>query len=118
MRGRRHAVVVAILLIGALAGLIVGTAGAKPRHPKQKFVVGLDTLVAPLAIPANPRPGPVPHCRKPSIKCVESAAQRLRKMEASLGCDHRAVFATTYRVLTEVMLKVLRQDPHFFSDPR
>jgi hypothetical protein len=126
MTGRRHAALAAAILGLVMLAAVpaVSSAGPKPghrhyhHHHKPKFVVGRGNLVAPLTIPANPHPGPVPNCRKPSIKCVVSAARRLRNVEAAFGCDHRAVFASTYRVLTQVMLQTLRADPHFFGNMR
>jgi len=87
--------------------------GSPPR-----LVIGKDNLVAPLEIPANPRPGPVPGCRRPSRKCVRVTAQRLAKLENRFGCDHRAVFATTYRVLTQALLRRVRREPGFFRFAR
>ena len=49
---------------------------------------------------------------------MRTAVRRLPKLEARLGCDHRAVFATTYRVLTQALLQTLREQPGFFRFPR
>jgi hypothetical protein len=104
----------AVALATALTvAAIVPAAAGPPR-----LVIGKDNLVAPLRIPANPRPGPVPGCRRASLKCVRVAASRLHKLETRLGCDHRAVFATTYRVLTQVMVRRLQREPGFFRWPR
>ena len=103
----------ALAAILALAPLPSAGAGSPPT-----LVIGKDNLVAPLEIPANPRPGPVPACRRPGLRCVRTAVARLRMLETRLGCDHRAVFATTYRVLTEVLLRTVRADPGFFRFPR
>jgi hypothetical protein len=118
MGARRIKFLVIVMLAGLLAAatLLAAGAGAKRKHPK--FVVGKNNLVAPLVIPANPRPGPVPHCHKLRLKCVRNALRRLRTRESDLGCDHRAVFATTYRVLTEALLKTMRDNPAFFRFPR
>lgn len=114
---RRLPILVAAVLAGALAAAIVlpGGAGAR-KHPK--FVVGKDNLVAPLTMPANPRPGPVPHCHRLRLQCVRNVVRRLRQREADLGCDHRAVFATTYRVFTEAILKTLKPNPNILQFPR
>src|SRR4051794_8075968 len=101
MGARRVPILAMAVLAAALAAATVAPgAGAKRKHPK--FVVGKHNLVAPLVIPASPRPGPVPHCRRPRLNCVRDTVKRLKQREALLGCDHRAVFATTYRVLTQV----------------
>jgi hypothetical protein len=126
MWGRRHAALAAAVLgvVMLVAAPAAPSAGAKHGHrhhhrQKPKLVVGPDNLVAPLTIPANPHPGPVPYCsaRKATVKCVQTALHRLRDTEAALGCDHRAVFATTYRVLTRAALNAVQANPHIFTDP-
>lgn len=102
---------VVALLLAAAAVL-----GAKPRRPA--FVVPRNHLAAPLQIPAHPRPGPVPNCRHASIRCVRTVVARLREREKHFGCNHRAVFFTTYRVLTQGILKALTDNPHQFHWPR
>jgi hypothetical protein len=109
MRVRRLSIV-AVLVAGLLLAWASAGGAAKPR----KLVVGKANLVAPLKIPANPRSGPVPGCRRPGIHCMERVVRRLRRREANMGCDHRAVFATTYRVLSQELLDALREDPGFF----
>jgi hypothetical protein len=44
---------------------------------------------------------------------VQRTIRRLHGFELRLGCDHRAVFATTYRVLTQVALETVRSDHSF-----
>jgi hypothetical protein len=114
MRPRRRSILAAVALAAVLAtGLVGGPVRAGPH-----FVVAKGHLVAPLATPANPRPGPVPGCRRPGLNCLRITIRRLHALETRYGCDHRAVFATTYRVLTQVMLERLRQEPGFFRFPR
>jgi hypothetical protein len=43
----------------------------------------------------------VANCRVAKPKCVRVTIQRLRALRDRLGCDHRAVFATTYLELTK-----------------
>jgi hypothetical protein len=86
-------------------------AGGSARAPA--YVIGPGNLVAPLKIPAHPRPGPVPGCRRATIQCVRDTVKRLRGIEHRLGCNHRAVFATTYRVLTQVALETVRSQGRF-----
>ena len=52
------------------------------------------------------------------MRCINDTIVRMRKLRARLGCDHRAVFATTYLLLTEQVRDTMRRDPHFFKDPR
>ena len=107
--------VCAVLLVMALAVSVPALVNAgKPR----KLVVGKGNLVAPLRIPAKPRSGPVPSCRKPTLKCIRNEIARLKAAEERLGCDHRAVFATTYRVLTQFAFRTVRDDPGFLRFPR
>ena len=63
-------------------------------------------LLPPLPTSNNPQPGPVPNCRVAKPKCVQVTIDRLRLLRNRLGCDHRAVFATTYLELT----KQIRED--------
>ena len=113
----RLAIVAGGLLAGILLVAVALPSGAGARK-QRKFVIGRHNLVAPLVIPANPRPGPVPHCRRPRLSCVRDTVARLKQREARLACDHRAVFATTYRVLSQVMVRTLRANPSFFRRPR
>jgi hypothetical protein len=117
MSGGRLPTLAAGVLLGALlaATLLPSGAGAAKR---KKFVVGPNNLVAPLTIPKDPRPGPVPHCRKLRLNCMRTAFKRLKQREAVLGCDHRAVFATTYRVLTGFYIQAVKQNPNLMRFPR
>lgn len=107
---RRLSILAVLVLVGTLTAAILPSAvGAKRKH-----VVGKNNLVAPLTIPRKPRPGPVPHCHRPRLKCVRTVIRRLKAREAALGCDHRAVFATTYRVLTQAILETFKRSPSHF----
>jgi hypothetical protein len=50
------------------------------------------------------------------MRCFDGNIARMRSLQRRLGCDHRAVFATTYLLLTEQMRDTIRRDPHFFHD--
>jgi hypothetical protein len=52
------------------------------------------------------------------MRCFADTIAKMRKLRAQLGCDHRAVFATTYLLLTEQMRGTIRKHPHFFEDRR
>jgi len=67
--------------------------------------------------PTEPQPGPVRHCGKPSISCIDTAIERLRRLRDSLGCDHRGVFATTYLELTKTLRRTLDSDPDLIQYP-
>ena len=73
-------------------------------------------LLPPAASPADVQPGPMPGCRRPTIACIDRVIRRLTKLRNRLGCDHRAVFANTYLLLTKEIRRTVKRDPNFFSD--
>ena len=70
----------------------------------------------PVDVSGDVQQGPVDHCRKARMKCVRATMQRMRRLQASLGCDHRGVFATTYLTLTETYYGLLKEQPDFVAD--
>jgi len=58
-------------------------------------------LLPPIPTVKNPQPGPVSTCQKPKPGCIRAQIKRLRNARDTWGCDHRAVFATTYLTLTQ-----------------
>jgi hypothetical protein len=74
-------------------------------------------LLPALPTTSNPQPGPVPGCKRPTVGCIDLEIRNLGKLRGRLGCDHRAVFATTYLVLTQTLRDTLRRDPRYFADP-
>jgi hypothetical protein len=72
----------------------------------------------PVASSSDVQPGPVANCKRPKPKCIRLVVKRLRGAQERFGCDHRAVFATTYLVLTETFLETLRRDPDLVADRR
>lgn len=129
-RGRRRlacAALVAALISAGAPGRTLAAGGGAPPDPPELTKLS-DRLAAtlnlpwPQALPPLPsttavQPHPVAFCAAPSIDCVSTAYQRLADLRASLGCDHRAVFATTYAVLTRTLLSTMQKSPHFFRDP-
>ena len=100
--------------------------GATPAASAQSPVPGVPQLLPPGGFPgllppaplkANPQPGPVPGCRRPTIRCVQTTLTAMRRLRARLGCDHRAVFANTYIAVTAETLRFLRDQPGYFDDP-
>jgi hypothetical protein len=75
-------------------------------------------LLPPAPSSSSVQPKPVANCRKPGLRCVRTEIKRMKKLQARLGCDHRAVFATTYLKLTGQLQRSLRADPHLFRYPR
>ena len=86
------------MIIGTLlvAGLPAGVAGAasSPVHWESYL---------PDFPPQGPRPGAVPGCKTPTIRCIDREIATMRRWQKRLGCDHRAVFDTTYLVLTRFL---------------
>lgn len=68
--------------------------------------------------PTTPQPHAVPYCRYGRVACVRTELRRLTKLRDRLGCDHRAVFATTYLELTRELYREVRRHPHLFRYPR
>jgi Family of unknown function (DUF5995) len=67
--------------------------------------------------PTDVQPGPVPYCETPSIGCIDTEIDRLTALRDQLGCDHRAVFATTYLELTRQLRETLDTDPGLIRYP-
>lgn len=113
MKGR-----VAIAALGALATLALGVALARGaasasaawRVPNLNWTA----LLPPLPSPTSPQPHPVPHCRDGTRRCIDIEIRRMTRLQRRLGCDHRAVFTTTYLELTKTLREVVRDDPGLF----
>ncbi len=73
-------------------------------------------LLPPLGSPTEPQPGPVPHCRVSSPACVDTEVRRMTRLRDQFGCDHRAVFTTTYLTLTKVFRRTLHTE-HLYEHP-
>ncbi len=96
----------------ALALLVTAPAAHAQTVPN----VPWPNLLPPGASTADVQPGPVPGCRRATIACVDRVIRRLTKLRNRLGCDHRAVFADTYLVLTKQIRKTIRRNPGLYSD--
>jgi hypothetical protein len=124
-RGDRRPIRRTAALAAALAAVVCALpagAGADRLTDTSDRVAGALNFPWPDLLPAmpttsNPQPGPVPGCERPTVSCIDVEISRLRDLRRRLGCDHRAVFATTYLVLTETLRDTLRHDPAFFADP-
>ena len=92
------------MIAATLAAAVVGAgAGASSAETVN---VPWSELLPPLPTSHNPQPRPVKNCKVAKPKCVQVTINRLRRLRNNLGCDHRAVFATTYLELT----KQIRED--------
>jgi Family of unknown function (DUF5995) len=94
LRGRAR-----IWVAGLLAAAAVGVGAS--ASTAEVINVPWTELLPPLPTANNPQPGPVPNCRVAKPRCVRVTIERLRRLRNELGCDHRAVFATTYLELTK-----------------
>ena len=52
------------------------------------------------------------------MRCIDVEVRRLRNLRDRWGCDHRAVFATTYLELTKTLRRVVREDRDFLRYPK
>ena len=102
----------------AIALLAAPSAHAQSSPPPQLPNLPWPNLLPPAPSPSNVQPGPVPGCRKASLKCVDGVIRKLKARRDKLGCDHRAVFADTYLLLTKEMKRTIKRNPRFFSDNR
>jgi hypothetical protein len=109
-RGRLSASIVAAL--AAAAVVAAGAWGAAvPNLP-------WTNVLPPAASPNVDRPVKVAGCRPATIRCIALAQRRLKALRDRLGCDHRAVFATTYMVLTRELRRAVGDDPGLFRFPK
>jgi hypothetical protein len=109
---RRRGGIAGAIAVLAIAAVLPGPAGAS-QSPNVNWTVLLPALPSPTA----PQPGPVPFCPKGRVSCVRTEIRRLTELRDRLGCDHRAVFATTYLELTKELLRTVEADPGFFRYP-
>jgi hypothetical protein len=72
----------------------------------------------PVASASEAQPGPLPHCRRQTPRCIDVVIRRLRNLRNRFGCDHRGVFATTYLVLTQTYRQTLRRKPRMLDHRR
>jgi hypothetical protein len=71
-----------------------------------------------LPSPSQTHPNRVAHCRRAKLACVRFQIRRMGERQAALGCDHRAVFTTTYLELTRALRDGLLADPAMLTWPR
>jgi len=100
----------------ALALVFVGLSPAVARAG-EPVNVPWESLLPPLGKNVGALPRGLPECRHLRVACVERAARRFGRLADRYGCDHRAVFARNYQLLTQVLVRYLRT-PGFFDDPR
>ena len=102
--------------LAVLLGAMTLAALPAPASAAEPVNVPWTTFLPTLPTPNGNSGGPQPGCRRASMRCVDYVIRRLRRTQNRYGCDHRAVFATTYLTLTRVMKRTMRSDPRFFRD--
>jgi hypothetical protein len=60
---------------------------------------------------------PERRCGPDGTVCLRRVERELARLAEELGCDHRAVFATTYRLLTRELRLTIEADRDHFDDP-
>jgi hypothetical protein len=75
-------------------------------------------LLPPMPVPNDVQPGPQRRCTDPTLACVDDTMSIMQRLRDQFGCDHRAVFDTTYLLLTDEFRKTVVAEPHFFQDNR
>jgi hypothetical protein len=114
MGGKRRFAALCVACVGLLACACQTAAADSLLVPNTNWTALLPPLPG---TPTEPQPGPVPNCEVASIACIDSEIARMQGEQAALGCDHRAVFDTTYLELTRGLRRTLDTDPGMFSDP-
>ena len=102
-RGRLGALAAATVVV-AVAASAQAPADSPPGVPWSQYLPALPS-------PSQNHPNRIAHCKRPAMKCVRTEIRRMREWRDRFGCDHRAVFATTYLELTRELHDRLTADP-------
>jgi hypothetical protein len=103
----------AIAVAAIAAGTLPDAAGAYTPPPSIVWV----SLLPGLPTATNPQFHGVPGCPIATMACIDTEITRMDALRVKLGCDHRAVFATTYELLTITLRDAMLANPHLFADP-
>jgi hypothetical protein len=87
-------VAIAAAALAVCCGVVAQAPAAVPGISYTQYLPALPT-------PSQAHPNRIAHCPVAKFKCVRVEVQRMRALQAKLGCDHRAVFDTTYLELTK-----------------
>jgi hypothetical protein len=101
-------------LLACSVVLAAAPAGAQLTVPN----INWTALLPALPSPPQTEPNRVAHCKDATMECVRTEIKRLSALRDGLGCDHRAVFATTYLELTREAKRTVDLNPGFFRWPR
>ena len=103
-----------IVVLAVVATLVAGAAAWAGPAPSVSWTQFLPALPS----PSQTEPNRVAHCKRAKLKCVRVQIERMRALQERLGCDHKAVFATTYLVLTEALRDAMLADPGMLRWPK
>jgi hypothetical protein len=103
------------VLVVAAAAL---AAGVVARAPAAVPGVAWTDYLPALPSPSQTHPNRVGHCRRARLMCVRVEIHRMRALQRRFGCDHKAVFTTTYLELTRTARNALIADPRLLRWPR
>lgn len=120
--------ITAILLMGiACAGLLAcGESSSPANSTSDSSDTAANTQAAPMLPLSNllpPISSPPPaqdysaDCGVDGLKCLRWVESELAGWERFFGCDHRAVFPTVYRLLTQETRWQMETDSSIFQDP-
>lgn len=109
--GRGFVAVVLTAALGASVALAPAAPAEVPGIPWTDFLPALPS-------PAQTQPNKVAHCTEAKLKCVRFQIARMRALRERLGCDFKAVFATTYLELTKVVRDQVIDDPQALKWPK
>jgi hypothetical protein len=108
-RGRGSSVAAACAVVLAVG--VSAAVAAVPGVPWTEFLPALPS-------PSQTHPNRVGHCKVAKLKCVRVEIRRMRALQERLGCDHKAVFATTYLELTRTARDALLADRGLLRWPK
>ena len=87
-----------------------------PASASQAPLLPLTNILPPLSSPSS-APDYTEACGLDGLKCLRWVEAELAGWERFFGCDHRAVFPTVYRLLTQETRWQMENDPSVFQDP-
>jgi hypothetical protein len=102
-----------LAVLAALAAAAPAAASSYAPPP----TIPWETLLPGLPTATNPQFHGVPGCATPTMACIDTEITGMDALRRSFGCDHRAVFATTYELLTIGLRDAMLANPHLFDDP-
>jgi hypothetical protein len=95
--------------------LVVAVGVGAAAHAAPPAGVAWTQYLPALPSPSQTHPNRVAHCKRAQMRCVRVEIRRMTALQARLGCDHKAVFATTYLELTRTAHEALLADPELLS---